>query len=264
MTISSLLRRIRAGNEALYATGWANAAIFAACALLLLLDSREVMGVNAWLKPMKFALSITLYAWTAALVLPYLQLKPRLQALLGGTISLLMMAEISLILLQAGRGVRSHFNFATEFDAGVFGLMGLLIGLNTLLVLFICLRLLTQQPPALGRPLWHALQAAWLIFFLASGVGGMMIAQGGHAIGVPDGGPGLPLLNWSTQGGDLRAAHFWGLHSIQLIPLAALLIQRKVRSRRAVAWGTYGSIALYAAVFAALLALARQGVPVWG
>jgi hypothetical protein len=263
MTISSLLRRIQAGDKALCSTGWANAAIFAACALLLLLDSREVMGVNAWLKPMKFALSITLYAWTAALVLPYLRLKLRLQALLGGAISLLMMAEISLILLQAGRGVRSHFNFATEFDASVFGLMGLLIGLNTVLVLFICLRLLTQ-PPALERPLWHALQAAWLIFFLASGVGGMMISQGGHAIGVPDGGPGLPLLNWSTAGGDLRAAHFWGLHSIQLLPLAALGLQRKVQNSRVLVWGTYGLIALYAAVFAALLGLARQGVPVWG
>jgi hypothetical protein len=48
-----------------------------------------------------------------------------------------------------------------------------------------------------------------------------MIANMGHTFGAVDGGPGIPFTNWSTQAGDMRAAHFFTLHGLQLIPLFA-------------------------------------------
>jgi hypothetical protein len=54
---------------------------------------------------------------------------------------------------------------------------------------------------------------------------------GGHTVGAPDGDPGIPGVGWSTQHGDLRIPHFFGLHGVQLLPLLGWLMLRRRSSQ---------------------------------
>jgi hypothetical protein len=208
-------------------TGFALAhlAVLAVLLVLMMFDSRQITGVNIWLKPAKFAMSISIFLLTMAWLLGELR-RPRWMI---GAITVVVIASMTLeqvlITLQAARGVTSHYNNDTAFDAMVFSLMGLGVGTNSLavgLALILFLGSFDQARPAY----WWAIRCALLIFLLGSVQGFAMIANGGHTVGAPDGGPGIPVLAWSNVAGDLRIAHFIGIHAIQVLPLFGWWIDR--------------------------------------
>jgi hypothetical protein len=136
-----------------------------------------------------------------------------------------MLVEITLISTQAARGVQSHFNKATALDTGIFAVMGTTITISTLVVTYVLWQLVRDPPDLAPAYLW-GIWTGLFLFVLASFEGGLMIANGSHSVGAPAGGPGLPLLNWSLTGGDLRIAHFIGLHALQVLPLTGYLAAR--------------------------------------
>jgi hypothetical protein len=140
--------------------------------------------------------------------------------------------------------------------------MGLLIIFNTLLVLVAFGLFFGKTAPLPPAYLW-GIRLGFLLFFLASIEGYAMVNNMAHTVGLPDGGAGLPIVNWSTRGGDLRVAHFLGFHALQILPLAGYSFSRwrtdAVR-RRAVPYVlAFGLV--YFAVFSLLFWQASAGRP---
>ena len=211
-------------------------------------DPRVVTGVPAWLKPTKFGVSITLYTFTITWLLGFVNVervwKRRLVNIAGWVLVGTFIAEMVPITLQVLRGTTSHFNVSTPLDAALWSLMAVSIVILWTTNFVIAALLLFQrfENPAFA---W-SLRLGLIITIIGMGLGFLMTTptaqqlaswQGGtpvtlvgaHTVGLTDGGPGLPLVGWSTRGGDLRIGHFVGMHALQVLPFLGLLVMRRRR-----------------------------------
>lgn len=232
---------------------------FAACLVAMIFDHRQITGINAWIKPAKFGLSSAVTCLTLAWIASYLGNWSRIRNWAGRAFAASIAIEIAVIDLQAARGTTSHFNMAGSLDRVAFITMGISIATLWLSMVAIAYALMRQkfQPVSWA---W-ALRLGLLLSVVGTAGGGFMLRQtpeqkehpelkqfGSHTVGAPDGGPGLPVLNWSENHGDLRVAHFLGLHGVQVIPLVGWLLLCKKRlselQRTRLVWlasGTYTS-----------------------
>jgi hypothetical protein len=216
--------------------------VLAAVAILgLVVDPRVITGAPAWMKPLKFAVSIAIYGATLLWMLSFISDRPRLVAAISWGVFLGLGLEMVLIVMQVLRNTTSHFNQATSFDAAVFTAMGAVITgmwlLNAIVAFLLARRRFAEAPIVWG------VRLGLIAALLGMGVAFLMTQPtpeqdalvaatssssivGAHAVGVADGGPGLPIVGWSTVGGDLRVAHFVGLHALQILPLIGLALVR--------------------------------------
>ena len=242
---------MRSWNRPLLAFGGAMILLVPVCLAGLLLDPRTLGGAPIWAKPLKFSISFVLYAPTLAWMVSLVggrrsgaELDPRGEdrmhrraSVAATVVAVASTIEMIAIVGQVVRGVGSHFDVATPFDTAVWAVMGSSIAVLWVANLAIAVLLLRERSlaPATAWAVRLGLAVSLLgmaVAFLMVGPTGAQIAgakatgtmttSGAHAVGVPDGGAGLPLLGWSTTGGDLRIGHFVGLHGMQVVPLVAL------------------------------------------
>src|SRR5215510_13890786 len=163
--------------------------------------------------------------------------------------------------MQAARGTTSHFNNSTPFDSAVSLVMDIVDPLNGVFVLVLLIFAL-QVKYDVSRSSQLGIAFGLFLFLAGSVIGGLMVAHGQSVVGVAPGGPGLPVLNWSTKGGDLRVAHFLGIHALQILPIAGWLIdQPKGLSIRAKLTAVVAVSASVVMLMGFLLLQALSGTP---
>jgi uncharacterized membrane protein YhaH (DUF805 family) len=240
----TLLADARRGHRGLLGFAAAMAALTVVTAVLALVDHRTLLGQPLWFKPLKFSISFALYALAMAWMLG--QLSDRIPRRAGWIVAVTGSIEMVVIVGQAARGVRSHFNDDDALGTILFAFMGVTIVVFWLATLAVALRFLRDRGRDRAGTL--AIRLGLIVSLVGMSVGFVMSAIQSHAVGLPDGGPGLPFVGWSTGAGDLRPAHFIGLHALQILPLMAVLLARRGLSEQ-------GRVQVVAAVAAGYLAL---------
>jgi hypothetical protein len=239
--LRGLVGRAWALNRPLTFLGVAMIVTLAVALVGLAFDPRVITGAPAWLKPAKFAISVAIYSFTFVWLLTFVRGYPRLVRWLAWITVVMLGIEMVIIVGAAVIGTTSHFNVSTAAHATAWSVMASAIVLTWLANLGVGILLLRQRL-ADRAFLWSlrlgvAVSAVGMgvAFFMtsptadqltAARAGGGMSIVGAHSVGVADGGPGLPVVGWSTVGGDLRVAHFIGLHALQALPLLGLLLSR--------------------------------------
>lgn len=200
----------------------------------LAVDDRVLTGAPIWFKPFKFSVSFVAYCLSLAWMLSLLPSGRRVGWWAGTVVALASLVEMVIIVGQVVRGKRSHFNHETPFDEALFNAMAITVvilwlGTLAVAVLLLCARIADRASA------W-AMRSGIVLALAGAGVGFLMTQPapgqrrgvskviGAHSVGVPDGGPSMPLTGWSTTGGDLRIPHFVGMHALQLLPLLVMVL----------------------------------------
>ncbi|WP_244943276.1 hypothetical protein [Streptomyces inhibens] len=207
------------------------AALAVVAAVGLIVDDRVLVGSPIWFKPFKFAVSFVAYGLTLAWMLSRRAGRSRVGEWAAHTVVVAGVAEMAIITGQTIRGRRSHFNAETPLDSALFATMGITIAVLWTATLVIAILLFRAR---LGdRATTWAIRLGLLLALVGLALGALMLGPtpeqqaagglhtviGAHSVGVPDGGPAMPLTGWNTTGGDLRIPHFVGMHALQALPL---------------------------------------------
>ncbi|GAB3688385.1 hypothetical protein GCM10027592_03230 [Spirosoma flavus] len=251
--MDSFLTTLKSRNSVLYWFGLFCLIGGVICALLALITNVQVMNINAFIKPGKFFLSTTVFCWTMAWYVVLLR-QQRQVKIYSWVVVVTLTIELIIIVGQATLGKLSHFNISSPVDAILFSLMGMLITLFTVWTAYIGSLFFTHKPAEGDIPYVWGIRMGILLFVIFAFEGFMMAAQLRHTVGAPDGGPGLPVVNWSTRYGDLRVAHFFGMHALQLLPLFGYYVARR--------WGQVVLLAAFYLLFVTFLMMqALSGTP---
>lgn len=197
--------------------------VFAAMAV----DMRTYQDMNVWIKPAKFMISLSLYMLNLALFarfLPAGMTARRSYRAYSTFVVLCILIEMIWIGGAAAMGVGSHFNRSTPELAFIYTLMGVVAISLTTASLVYGIAILRNRASTLATGLRLSIGLGLVLTFVLTVPVAMTMAMGsGHLVGVPQTGAMLPVMGWSRDVGDLRIAHFFATHAMQVLPAFGIL-----------------------------------------
>jgi len=184
---------------------------------ILLFTGASWEGPLSLRKATTFGLSFGLTLVSVTWVTSFLRLSDRARILQLGMFAMACVLETVLVSLQAWRGVPSHFNLETTFDAlvartlaaGGFALVALITAFT-----MAAFRANSNLPASLLT----AIRIGFAMLIAAVVVGALMIARGMLLVFAGD-----PQAAYAT-GGRLKPTHFVTMHAILVLPALAWLL----------------------------------------
>lgn len=171
------------------------------------LDHRLFNGINVWIKPFKFELSLSIYFGTLAWFSVYVDRKfsslKRWKWMVGAA-SLSALFEIGYIFFRAARAEGSHYNETTLIAAIMHTFMGLGALILVAFTFWLGTLILRSKETPIPASIRLAIGLGLIATGLLGGFTGIYISMNNS-----------PWLG----GGDLRLPHTLGLHAMQGIPL---------------------------------------------
>jgi hypothetical protein len=266
--------QIRSAVEALArptrfdAARWFDGLFFAALGMTMLtlgmyaIDDRMLNGEPVWLKPFKFAVSFAILFVTLAWASKKLSGPWRKSLVLvsgAGASAAAFFFEMSYISAQAARQELSHFNETTPFHEMMYGLMGTGATVLMLTVSIVAVAILMDRDARIDQCLRLSIGLGFLLTVgLTFWVAGELAGNGGRYIGTPSvDGSKVPIVGWSMEAGDLRPAHFFALHAMQVLPALGYVASRFGLSQRLLWIATV----LYASFTILVFMTALRGIP---
>lgn len=227
--MKKFLIELKRRNAVLYWYGWLCFAGTLAGLLMIQLTDTMVLGINAWIKPTKFFISVVIFCWSMGWYMNHLD-QGRKVRVYSWMVVLVMTYELFVITWQGANGRLSHFNISTALYQTLFALMGIAISILVGWTAYIGYLFFRQKKFSVPMPYIWGIRLGIILFAIFAFEGGLMASHLAHTVGSPDGGAGLPVVNWSKQYGDLRIAHFVGVHALQLLPLFGFYIAKQNHS----------------------------------
>ena len=218
------------------ALAWGGAIMLFASLITLglsVFDHRLFQGVSVWHKPWKFQISTVLYWWSLAWFISYFGTTEQFSLSRRFIVWMSLIAglfEVVYISWQGAFGLASHYNTSSPFYGAMYTAMAVFAVLLTSTAGVLGYKVLRDQAQtfATSLALRHAIGWGLIISSVLGIVTGAILGgranSGGHWVGgTTNDALGLMVLNWSRDGGDLRVAHFFALHAMQILPVMAML-----------------------------------------
>lgn len=217
----------------------------------MFVDDRRILGESVWLKPAKFGVAFAMYTLTLAWLVSQPHRGARLSRWMGTLFAVTGIVDVGFIVVQAARGTFSHFDTETDVVNSV-GQVIFTSGVPGLFVANLVVAVNLSWQRILDRPTGRAVHAGLAIAVAGMALGYLMGFTGeqtvrdaaghpvrlaaGHTVTDPvlpvrDGVGEMPIIHWSTLGGDLRIPHFAGLHGIQILIAIAVATAWAARRR---------------------------------